>query len=326
MALVPHSQVHYALASCLAARFQNAHVIHDYEEAIALTFKFVAPHSPEDSSLSPTLKKCIRLITALEGSLLNTYPNPEYLKGAIHHFRTLRHLPSLDSLPDQERAELNFTLDNLVRRRFAYFGDTGNSGETPSDTSYLAYFHFEKPAQRVWGVGPEDDPGSQVKEKMRNLLEIHSGILDGEIKNIEVPVAVERSQAFLRSPSLRSSHRLSCLPTLEFANILFEAHQPTNILDYLDKAINTCRHLCTVSASKLILFLAREKLLQSLNRRWSLLHFWPNSDECMQLFPKVVNDGCREVFYRFKPCAGGHLVHDPLRIARLLLHMRRPFH
>ena len=36
MALVRHSQVHYALASCLAARFQNAHVIHDYEEAIAL--------------------------------------------------------------------------------------------------------------------------------------------------------------------------------------------------------------------------------------------------------------------------------------------------
>ncbi|KAI9435225.1 hypothetical protein BJY52DRAFT_1230918 [Lactarius psammicola] len=251
--------VSYALASCLASRFQfrTTHVINDYEEAIAITDKIIATHSPGDG-LTMTQRNAIGLIEVLVASRLNSYSSPEYLENAIHRFRTLLCLPSL---PDQDRTDLAVCLDNYERQRFSYFGVTANSREAPSD-GYRPYVLLQRlaPRQLELGVDLEDDP----------VFQMHS------------------------------SGQSSYWPTMVFAEILFQAHQRTNRLDYLDEAITAHRDLRKSSAPKAIHFRVGEMLLLSVIARCNLFHRTQDFEEVMQLFPKVVNDGSAEVFRRFK--------------------------
>ncbi len=179
MVLIPDSRVSYALAHCLAHCFQTAHGINDYEEAIAITDKIVAAHSPGDS-LTLTQINTIRLTQLLVASRLDTYLSPEHLEDAIHRFRTLLYLPSL---PDQDRTRLAVALNKYERQRFSYFGVTGNSGETPSNTSdsLFSYDILQIP-----------DPASQILETVDHLEEILITIRND--KTTDVEAAVERSR------------------------------------------------------------------------------------------------------------------------------------
>ena len=281
-ARIPDSQVSYALASCLAARFQTAHVINDYEEAIAIADKIVATYSPGDNPTT-TEKNALQLIQVLVVSLLNSYSSPEYLEEAIHRFRTLLCLPFL---PDDDRSYLVVALDDYERQRFTYFGVTENSGETISNISDESFTYVF--SQRL-------DPASRLLETMDHLKEVLLTIPNAEIA--DVAAGVERSRTFLSS---NSNDRLSYMPAILFTEILFKAHQRTDKLDYLDEAITVCRDLRKVSAPKAIHFQAGDRLLQSLRARWSLLHLQQDFEEAMQLFPELVNDGSREVFRRFQ--------------------------
>ncbi len=179
MVLIPDSRVSIALAWCLAGRFQMSHVINDYEEAIAIADKIVAAHSP-GASLTPQQTQAIQLIKVLVVSRLNSHMSPEYLEDSIQRFRTLLCFPSL---PDKVRTDLAVILDSYVRRRFSYFGVTGNSGETPSNTSDLSntLIIIQRTDQRKWGVGPEDASTSQMLLKVDFLKESFTTIINGEI-------------------------------------------------------------------------------------------------------------------------------------------------
>ncbi|KAI9436258.1 CHAT domain-containing protein [Lactarius indigo] len=283
--------VSYALASCLADRFQATQEINDYEEAIAIADKIIATHSPRDS-LTLTQRNAIGLIQVLVVSRSNSYSGPEYLEDAIHRFRTLLYLPSL---PDQDRTDLVDVLDNFERQRFSYFGVTGNSGESPS-YGYHPYFVLQIPAPHQWSGGPEDDPGLQMVEKVDRLKEILTTVQNGKITDVEV--AVERSRTLL--PLQYSNDRFSYFPAIVFADILFRAYLRTNRLVYLNEAITTHRDLRKVSAPKAIHFQLGVVLLRSVIARCNLFHRGQDSEEAMQLFPEVVNDGSAAVFRRFK--------------------------
>ncbi len=243
MVLIPDSRVSYALAWCLAARFQTAHVINDYEEAIAIVDKIVAAHSP-GASLTPQQTQAIQLIKVLVVSRLNLHMSPEYLENSIQRFRTLLCFPSL---PDKVRTDLVVILDSYVRRRFSYFGVTGNSGETPSNTSDLlnTLIIFQRADQRQWGVGPEDASTSRMLVKVDLLKENFTTIINGEITDVEA--AVERSRTLCPGPVQDSSDLRSSFPAIIFAHILFWAHLRTNRLDYLNEAITAHRDLLKVS-------------------------------------------------------------------------------
>jgi hypothetical protein len=188
--------VSFALANCLADRFQTNHVIKDHEEAIAIADKIVAAHSPEDS-LTLTQALCPMLILRLLVYRLNSYSRPEYLEDAIHRIRTLLSLPSL---PDDERTQLTTILDNFVRLRFRYFGVTGNSGETPPTPSDIAFVVLG-PARGQWDVDPV-----RLPEKYYHLRDILAMFLSGEITDVDA--AVERS----RNTSLHSNLVISFYP------------------------------------------------------------------------------------------------------------------
>ncbi|KAH9162269.1 CHAT domain-containing protein [Lactarius sanguifluus] len=266
MLLIPDLRVSYALVHCLAVRFLMAHEISDYEEATTIADKIVAAHTP-GARLTPTQRHAIELIHVLVVSRLNSYSRPEYLEDAIHRLHTLICLPSL---PDQDRARLAVSLDNFERQRFNYFGITGNSGETPLNTSgeYLTYFLLQRPAPRE------------------------------DVEITEVEAAVELGRTLL--PLQHSSDRLWYLPAIMFAQILLQAHQRTNKLEYLDEAIITHRDLRNVSAQKPVHYQMGEGLLRSLIARCNLLHLEQDTEEVMQLFHEVVNDGSAEAFRRFQ--------------------------
>ena len=85
--------ISYALASCLAARFEIAHVITDYEEAQAIADKIVATYSPGDS-LTKAQVYSIILIRELLVSRFNSSSRLEHLEDANTAFVicTLSHL------------------------------------------------------------------------------------------------------------------------------------------------------------------------------------------------------------------------------------------
>ncbi|KAH8990050.1 CHAT domain-containing protein [Lactarius hatsudake] len=287
MLLIPDLRVSYTLAHCLAVRFLMAHEISDYEEATTIADKIVAAHTP-GARLTPTQRHAIELINVLVVSRLNLYSRPEYLEDAIHRLHTLICLPSL---PDQDRARLAVSLDNFERQRFNYFGITGKSGETPPNTSgeYISYFLLQRPAPRECGA-------SQFLEKTELLKEILGTIPDVEITEVEAAVQLGRTLL----PLQHSSDRLWYLPAIMFSQILLQAHQRTNRLDYLDEAIITHRDLRNVSAQKPVHYQMGEGLLRSLIARCNLLHLEQDTEEVMQLFHEVVNDGSAEAFRRFQ--------------------------
>ncbi len=299
--IIPDLQVSCALAHCLTHRFLKTQVINDYEEAIAIADKIVAVRS-HGNSLTPMQKNAIHLIKVLVMSRLNSYSSPEFLEEAIHRFRTLLRLPSL---PDQDRSDIAAALNSHARQRFSYFGVTGNSGETPSNTfGPFPIYCVGGPAQR----GPEAHFVSQMQGKAYHLREIIATIQNDEIAAVEA--AVERGRALL--PSL--DHQFSYIPTVFFAAILLSAHRRTNRLDYLNEAITAYRDLRKVPGVKKVHYLAANGLLHSLKARFHLFRRREDIEEVMQLYLIVVDDECVEVFHRF-----GHSCMWA-RDARLFLH------
>jgi CHAT domain-containing protein/tetratricopeptide (TPR) repeat protein len=299
--IIPDSTVSFALACCLFNRFRAAHVINDYEDAIAITDKILAAHSPGDS-LTATQINAIHLIKVLVVSRLTSYLIPEYLEDAIHRLRSLLSLPSL---PDRDRSQLTVLLDNYVRERFRYFDATGNSGETPSNTirERIFWVSLRRQAPFHWDVGTEDNTTSQTLEKVDCLREILITMSNDEITDVEA--AVEHSRTLL--PSQHSSHRSSYFPAIHFAHILRKAHQRTNRLDYLNEAITAyrdLRKLTALSAPKAVHFTVGHGLLQSVIARLDLFHLRQDLEEEMQLFAELANDGSAEVFLRFKISCG----------------------
>ena len=288
--IIPDSGVSYALALCLTQRFLKAHVISDYEDAIAIADKIVVTHYPGPGNiLAPVQINVIDLIQALVVSRLNSYSSPEYLEDAIHRLRTLLSLPSL---PDRTRTSLTGVLDGYVQRRSSYFDVTGDPEQR---TTSQTYFVWQKPT-------PHDDPLSNMQKKAGHLQEILTIIENCEIKDVEA--AVKRSRTLL---PLHSSDQMSCFPASYFADILRHAHRRTKRLDYLNEAIIAYRDLRKLSTPKEMHFQAGLWLIDSLLGRWNLLHTLQDFEEGMQLFPEVANDRSGEVFLRFEIsciCAG----------------------
>src|SRR6266702_3135387 len=294
--IIPNSHyISLAFARCLTTRFQMTHVINEYEEAIAIADEIVAAHCPGDS-LTPTQESAIRLIIELVVCRMNSFANPEYLEDSVHRMRNLLLVPSL---PYQDRSSITRFLDNRERQRFDYFGVTGSSVGTPLDSLDVVR-GFSPSWGRTLRQG-DDDPDSRIGERMDDLRELLTSIRDNEITDIEL--AVECGRALLPSPH----NRFSYMPALVFADILFQAHQRTNRLDYLDEAINAYRDLRNVSGFKKVHFLAANGLLCSLIARFDLSHSRQDIEEAMQLFPILAGDGYAEVFHRFNfSCSWAH--------------------
>ena len=291
--LNPDLNISYALAICLAVRFERTHVMNDYEEAIAILDRIVATLSPGNS---PTKMEAnaMSLISVLLLFRFDFSSRPDYLEDAIHRIRTF-----VQCLPDEYGTELSKVLYSLTERRFDYFGVTGNSDQdsdgTPPGGNRL---NINTPI--AFGVASKT--GSQMKETLRKALhhlsEVTIAIRNGEITDVEA--AVERSRKSI--PLQQSSDRWPSSPDLtqKFAELLFEAYQCTKRSNYLDEAITVFRDLRNMSAPTVTRIRCDWGLLlhQSLLARLELFPRREDYEELMQLFAELANDGSWEVYKR----------------------------
>jgi tetratricopeptide (TPR) repeat protein len=288
--------VSYALACCLAARFEMTHVIDDYDDAIAIADTIAAIHSPGDGLIQTRRNDAMMLIRVLLILRLNSYSRLEYLEDAIHRLRTLLSLPYL---LDQIRTSLADTLIAYVKRRSAYFGVATNFGETPADPrDGFGPSIVSIPTPYNWGVWGVD-PASDMLEISSSLCDVATGIRMGEITDLEAAVELGRKSV----PLQPSGHRLWYLPAFYFAKMLFEVFKQTEILEYLNEAIFILRDLYNASAPKGFHFEVGYQLILFVGLRHvhsGMMLLPPDVEECMLLFLELANDESREVFSRFK--------------------------
>jgi CHAT domain-containing protein len=288
--LNPDLVISLALATCLAVRFQMTLTTDDYMEAIANTDKIVATYSPENS---PTIlqRNAMMLISSLLGSRLRMSPRPEYLEDAIHRIRTF-----VPCVSDEDRTTLATILNSLTCQRLDYFGVTGNSGGAHPNP------HFSLRSEIVFGGRPAVGirPGSQMEEKVLHLCEVAATIINGEITDVEIEAAVERSRKFVTLPQSRDQWSPSSQLVHIFAGILVEAYRCTKRSYYLDEAIATQRDIRKISAlDKANHFHVGHALLHSLVERFQWFCRREDVEELMQLCPELANDDSGEVFTRF---------------------------
>ncbi|KAN0131872.1 CHAT domain containing protein [Lactarius tabidus] len=291
----PNLAISFALAGCLAARFDSMPAMNDYDEAIAIADRIVATHSP-GNSLTTIQKKAMVLISDLLVSRFNSFSRPEYLEDAILRIRTfVSSLPSLDD----DRTDLANVLTVLTHERFRYFGVNGNSGGIPPNP------HSDLPAtwtRRVLQPASADsqDIGtrSQMEENQRHLRDIAIAIDNGEITDVEA--AVERSRKLLPLQQSRDRWSLSSEPAAMFAHVLVQAYRSTKRPDYLNEAITRYRDLREVPAPQGTRFDVEYNLHQCLIARLPLCNLQEDVEELLQLSPEVANNSSGEVFTRFQ--------------------------
>ena len=276
--------ISYALAMCLAVRFQMTLVMHDCEEAITNLDRIVATPTEMEGNAR-------RLISNLLVSRVNLSPTPENLEDAIHRLRTF--VPY--SLDDEERTWLTTAIDEFMRKRFKYFGVTGNSGGTPLNPAGPALDKIG-----VWFMSPElDETTSQMQEKLIRLGDLITAILDGETTDVEA--AVESGRKLIPSQQPCDQWSPSSDLTNYFSNVLVAAYMRTKRVNYLNEAIITCRALRKISvSSKMHHFAVGYKLQDLLTRRFTLRIHRQDFEEIMQLVPELANDSSGEVFARFQ--------------------------
>jgi CHAT domain-containing protein/tetratricopeptide (TPR) repeat protein len=279
-----------ALARCHATRFRRSHAIKEYEEAIAIADQIIG--AGDSLTLTDLQETAIDLITELVSFRLNSSADPVYLEESIHRIRSLLGVYS----PDQRRKSLTSLLHLLEEQRFDYFGVTGSSVEIPFKFSDLVNGVLSDLSRKLHLLGrtPDGDPQSLFVRSVGDLQGLLTSIRNNEIADVEA--AVECGRALLPSPG----HRYSSMVGTLLAEILSEAYERTERLDYLSEAITKYRdHLQDGSGFRKTHFFAVYGLVYSLIRRFKLCRRGQDLEEAMQLYAILADHGYTEVFNRF---------------------------
>ncbi|KAH8988401.1 CHAT domain-containing protein [Lactarius akahatsu] len=290
------------LVRCHTTRFQRTLAINEYEEAIAIADKIVNAYCPGDD-LTPTHVQeiAIDLIAELVSFRINSSTDPVYLGDAIHRIRNLLRISS----SDRRRATLTFLLSALEQQRTSYFGIATSSMTVPFDISNLSDSILSDRSRALLQVGkkPDGDPQSLLVRSIGDLRSLLASIYNDQITDIEA--AVECGRALLPPPD----HQFSHMPTVFFADILFEAYQRTKKLDYLNDAITVYRdHIRNGSGYKKTHFMAVYGLVCALIWRFkSYPRRQDDIDEAMQFYAILADHEYVEVFNRlYFSCSWAH--------------------
>ena len=287
MVLNQDPRISYALAMCLVVRFETTHVMNDWKEAITNLDRVVASCSPGNNLTLGMEARAIMQISRLLLSRVNMSPTPENLEHAIHRLRTF--VPY--SLLGEDRTQLNQLLDVFTRKRFSYFGVAGNSGGTPPDPD-LELNAVSYPLRR-------DETRSQKQEILDHLKGVCFAIINDETTDIEAAVEGSRQLISLHE---RSSVEWSPFLVGTFAGMLLNAYHRIKRLDYLNEAVDMYQDLRKIPATSTLglnRFYWGNRLSESLELRFLLLHLPQDAKELMQLSSELANDDSGEVFIRF---------------------------
>ncbi|KAH8995837.1 CHAT domain-containing protein [Lactarius hatsudake] len=284
--------VNIALFICLSARYLMTFGNDDYEEAASILDEITTSGSSGDSQdkLVVTLQ---RLLASLALRRSDMHQTPEHLEEAFYRARA-----SLDASLEEHptRSLINYVLKLISEDRFHYFGSIEGLGGS-SDKSQIVL-----PALALFREhGNFDWLFDWVDKKMRLLMGLLDGIRNDDTTKIDE--AIEKGRAIL-SPSIPRVPYASLFASLLlefFGQMLFEAFQRTNNIEYLDESISTLRQVLVRPLDPRRRFTTTSCLSLSFLTRYRSFPGQPKEDldEAVKLLSQCVNDACASSPERF---------------------------
>ncbi|KAH9009099.1 CHAT domain-containing protein [Lactarius deliciosus] len=267
----------FALAASLQCRYLTTFVNDDYEEAASALDEIIASTSTGVSHWQDELLLTARcLAKTLAGIRSIVHSNPEYLEEAIYRARTL----------SDQSSEDNIFAEVTARLRFHFFGSIEGL-EASSDEALYAPFSQAAP---VRSSGNDDDPKIDPTFKK---LEFLDGLLSMIRNNnmTEIDEVIEKGRIVLASVPMSL---LTSTLFHSFGEILSEAFERTNKIEYLNEAINTYRQAFERTLIPVLRFPSFLRLSNSLLLRIESgsfpSHRMQGEDELVKLLSQCVND------------------------------------
>ncbi|KAH9057580.1 CHAT domain-containing protein [Lactarius vividus] len=258
-------EARFALAFSLGCRYSMTFVNGDYEDAMSILDEIITSSSPGDSQ-DEFVAIAQGIVIMLAGV---THATSEYSDRALYRARAF-----LGSyfLKKPSHFGVVSELKDAAKQRFRYFGSIEGL-ETSSGKSFGEY---------------EDDV-SEFGRKIELLRGLLSGIRNNDIT--EIDQAIEKGRSIFVSSATKDPP-VSPLFGL-FGEILFEAFQRTNKIEYLDESISAYRQVLERPSPQLLRSTTLRQLSLSLLTRTRSFpgHRTQDIDEGLELLSQYVNDG-----------------------------------
>ena len=277
--LNPDLYIFHILGICLTLRIHTTFVMNDFEEAMTVLEKILAPCSP-GNNLTPMERNAMMLISVLLVVRMDVSPTPEYLEGAIHRIRAF-----VPRLAIEDRTKLKNILDAFTYKRSQYFGVS--AGTLPNSGDNVAITMGGSARER------------HEFQRLPSLKDVIIALRNGEITDVDA--AVERSRKLVPLQQSRDQWSYTSGWLAEaFAEILVQAYKCTKRLDYLDEAIALYRDLRKISAAPKNSYDMGCGLYYALDARLTLLNLQQDFVELIQLSRELADDNSGTMFTRFR--------------------------
>ena len=249
-------EVHFCLANCLYIRYR--YTLNDgLDEAVSILDEIIASSSPGDKFLAECQKSVAHMV--LLRSAIDSHP--EHSEEAIYRARAFL---SSSSAADTLYPTWTHILEHAAKNRFENFGSI-DGFEASSRSNPL----------------PAD-----VAQKTRPLDKLLNEIRNFSITGIEEAIELGRSILASSDPSDLESSR-------EFGEILFEAFDRTQNINYLNESILTFRQILARRPPKIPRMRTILGLFISLSTRFKISRGKRMQDlqEMVELHPQFLSDG-----------------------------------
>ena len=249
-------EVHFCLANCLYIRYR--YTLNDgLDEAVSILDEIIASSSPGDKFLAECQKSVAHMV--LLRSAIDSHP--EHSEEAIYRARAFL---SSSSAADTLYPTWTHILEHAAKNRFENFGSI-DGFEASSRSNPL----------------PAD-----VAQKTRPLDKLLNEIRNFSITGIEEAIKLGRSILASSDPSDLESSR-------EFGEILFEAFDRTQNINYLNESILTFRQILARRPPKIPRMRTILGLFISLSTRFKISRGKRMQDlqEMVELHPQFLSEG-----------------------------------
>ena len=250
--------VHFTLAICLFVHYAHTPSDELLEETGSIIDKLISSSSPGDKFLTECqewVPEIVRLRSFADGHAENT-------EEAIYRARDFL---ASSSVEDPLYPTWSQVLKDAANNRLKYFGPIDSLVASSRSETLL----------NLPSVVPQKTP-------LRELLD---GIRNNSTTDIEGTIELGRS-------ILASSHRDDPTSTLYFYDILFEAFERTQNINYLNESIDTLRPLLALQSPNLLHHMTIARLLIFLDARSEISpgHRTQDWQEMVELFPQALDN------------------------------------
>ena len=290
-------RVSYVLFRCFNLRFWVTMSIEDYENAMAILIKIVAPHSSTDSP-SPYLAEALQMAAHLVRIRFHFYGNPEYLEEAIF---CCRGYLSLISPEDPIRGDIIQILVELEKGRSDEFGITNSLPEAPSSNPGLVDPPSISDLSASLAESNLVNPSSiTIQDHNRHLDAVCAMHRITDKADIEEAVKYCRLLFISLQHSPHEAMALTHLTLSKLVDFLLHAFKLTKKPEYLNESIDVHRGILKIPHAQWIHFDVILMLILSLISRINFSEDGKDVDEVIRLFHILVTNSYTKTSTRFE--------------------------